>query len=157
MYTTHGHWFAPAIPGEMGPAVSQAVRCGGPTACVTCMQDVQRAQLALQQVQPSAPTGKPTIRLDAIADWVARYKELKAAEATLTDWIKEARDRILEATRSVQLELPDDAELTVAGRPVLHRQMVTSRRLDTKAVTKDHPELAARYTIVSESERLTIL
>lgn len=116
-----------------------------------------QARSILDQLPSDAPLPTPagSVPLDAVADWVVRYRELKAAEAKVKEMLAEARDRILECAKAQNPA--DDAQLTVAGQTFLRRQMVTQSRVDTTRLKREHPSLAQAYTTTSTYEKLTIV
>ncbi len=167
MYTNHGHWFSAS--GEPDPMTSTIkVKCGGLSMCPECARHLGRTGgMILGQVpellgvQPAAPVDAPpgSIQLDAISDWVDRYKELKAAESKIKEMLAEARDRILDQVQRHQDHGGPqliDAPLTVRGVPVLHWQTVTQSRVDTTRLKRDRPEVAEQFMVTSSHEKITI-
>lgn len=175
MYTTHGHWFAPAVPGETAPPMV----CGGPTSgCLVCtteqidfnlkvipgasaavfgMPAVLTSPAPAPAVLPPASDKPLAVPIDGIKDWYTRYLELKAAAKQIEDMLDEARDMLLDAVESRYPDLPVKTDLTIDGKPVLQRQSVTQTRVDTKRLKADQPEVAARYSVTSTYRKLNIL
>lgn len=171
MYTTHGHWFPPAAPGEQPPLPTHVVLCGGPGACPVCATETHLAAVSNGLLTgtmavlnsptpgpvPSPPSGSPSFPLDGIRDWVARYLELKDAAKRIEEKLDEAKAVINDAIKSQLPEIPDKLDLTIGGRPVLRRQVVSHNRVDTKRLRAERPDIAKEYTVEGQQERLNIL
>jgi hypothetical protein len=115
-----------------------------------------RAQLAYAAIQPKPD--KPQLDIDAVADWYHQYHQLKATIKTLTEQADEARAHILDYLKTRWGgELPQDVEMTVAGRPALRRQMVSQSRVDVRRLRSELPDVAEHFTTTSEYEKVTIL
>jgi hypothetical protein len=170
MYTRHGHYIDPPIPGEIQP--SMVARCGGVKACLQCTQEKLAAarlitsSLALgvltsptPPVPSSAAGSEPlAVPIDGLKDWYQRFLELKDAEAKIKDMLAEAREMLLAPIKS-QPGLADTSKvnLVIDGKPVLQRHLVPQKRIDTKKLKAEDPGTAARYTVESVQERLNIV
>lgn len=165
MYTSHGHWFPPAVPGEPLVGELPVEQCAGLNGCPGCMTEANMAAAnavltSPTPAAPSSPSGSAqplAVPIDDLKDWYQRYLELKDAESKIKDMLGEARETLLNAIKSKYAELPAKTNMTIGGRAVLQRQVVESNRVDTKRLRAEQPALAARYNVVSQSERLNIL
>lgn len=142
MSTPHQPSFVPPIVGSI-PVHQLPVQAG------------HSYQVTVSPGDAPLPTPAGSVPLDAVADWVVRYRELKTAESQIKDMLAEARERILECAKAQNPA--DDAQLTVSGQAFLRRQMVTQSRVDTTRLKRDHPSLAQAYTTTSTYEKLTII
>jgi hypothetical protein len=171
MFTTHGHWFAPSIPGEPRQEQVQA-SCPGIAACPQCVnetirnsQDFPGGMLGVLNAQAppvvplsSAPQpGVMEVPVDELADWYQRYLELKDAQSKISDMVDEARSTFLDALARRHAELPDKVNMTIKGKPVLQRQVVIQNRVDTTRLRREQPQLAEQYSKLVRQERLNIL
>ncbi len=117
------------------------------------------APLSAPDTSPGPP-GPLSASVDGVADWVTRYKELKAAEKHIAGMLDEARSTLLDwVARQYgdQLTGATDVEFTVKGEACLRRQWVQRRDVDVKRLRAELPSVAAEFTRVSIQERLTIL
>lgn len=107
---------------------------------------------------PTAAPVVPAACIDPLADWHQRYRELKDAEKKIVEMIDEARTVLMDSVKRVFVDgLPQDLDLTIGGRPVMHIKQVTQKRVDTKRLRREQPALAEQYSVESTQERLTIL
>lgn len=170
MYTTHGHWYPPAVQGETHSAV---LNCGGLSGCAQCGGEAIATQMArqsqtlppvLNSPAPTAPSlpsaGKSSpvqVPIDGVRDWYQRFLELKDAAKKIEDMLDEARSAILDSVKSQFAELPAKTDFTIDGRPVLQRQVVVQNRVDTKRLKAERPDVHSEYLKSYEQERLNIL
>lgn len=82
-----------------------------------------------------------------------KIKELKELEALIKQAEKEA-DAIKTAVRAIMTEKGVD-EMTVDVYTIRNK-VVKSSRLDGKSLKAELPEIAARYTVPTESVRFTV-
>lgn len=178
MFTPHGHYVAPRLPGEQPSAT--VMQCGGVKVCPECTAfelDAYRMFIAPhldnpeQQRMPSipavltspapsqsAPTSEPlAVSIDGLRDWYQRYLELKDAESKIKDMLAEAREKIVEQAKAKLADLPQKTDFTIDGKPVLQLQKVTQRRIDSKRMKATRPDLYAAWSVESVQERLNIL
>jgi hypothetical protein len=169
MFTTHGHWFPPAVPGEQMPAT--IIQCGGPGGCQHCAEDCRSSPVQTGALMPavlssptpaapSSPSGsaKPlAVPIDGVKDWYLRYLELKTAAKQIEDLLDEARSTLLDAVKSRFADLPAKTDFTIDGKPVLQRQVVIQKRVDTKRLKAERPDVHAQFVRDVEQERLNIL
>lgn len=92
---------------------------------------------------------------DAEIPMTDRLLELAARYATLKAEIK-AREADVDATGNSIREAMKGHGLSVGDRTKIRWSVVTTRRLDSKALTEAHPELATKFTKESEEHRLTV-
>lgn len=170
MFTTHGHWFEPTLPGEQAPPM--VARCAGPAGCGQCYAE----WLVHQQPQPTpaavvealrTPPGvapgpksdsRPRVAIDPVRDWYQRYRDLKDQAKRLDDEIDQAKVMMLECARRVTgTEDLENVDLTVGGHPVLSYKTVVQRRVDTKRLKLARPDIAEEFTTESVQRRLDIL
>lgn len=177
MYTTHGHYIDPPMPGENSALVP--LQCGGPArghgigACMDCTrEEIAAARLyaptqlpaVLNSPAPTAPSlpsaGKSSpvqVPIDGVKDWYQRFLELKDAAKKIEDMLDEARSAILDSVKSQFADLPAKTDFTIDGRPVLQRQVVVQNRVDTKRLKAEKPDVHSEYLKSYEQERLNIL
>lgn len=165
MYTTHGHWYPPAVQGDNQP---RTLRClwSSPMECADCAREVMGHQLpsVLNSPAPTAPSlpsaGKSSpvqVPIDGVKDWYQRFLELKDAAKKIEDMLDEARSAILDSVKSQHTDLPAKTDFTIGGRPVLQRQVVVQNRVDTKRLKAERPDVHSEYLKSYEQERLNIL
>jgi hypothetical protein len=109
---------------------------------------------------PSSPSGsaKPlAVPIDGVRDWYLRYLELKTAAKQIEDLLDEARSTLLDAVKSRFPDLPAKTDFTIDGKPVLQRQVVIQKRVDTKRLKAERPDVHAQFVRDVEQERLNIL
>lgn len=87
--------------------------------------------------------------MKSIEEKIKELQDLKRLRDELDDAIETATDAVKEAM--------GDAEEMTAGPWKVTWRTVTSNRLDTTALKKDLPEIAARYTKTSTSRPLRIV
>lgn len=87
--------------------------------------------------------------MKSIEEKIKELQDLKRMRDELDDAIETATDAVKEA-------LSDTEEMNVGPWKVTWRT-VTSNRLDTTALKKDLPDIAARYTKTSTSRPLRII
>lgn len=81
--------------------------------------------------------------------------------ATVTDLqelrrMREELDAEIDALQDkIKAHMGDDERVT-AGPYKITWAPVTTRRIDTKALTKDHPEIAEAYTTTTTTRRFTV-
>lgn len=93
-----------------------------------------------------------TAALDTLANIVAGYRNAKHAAA---QWHETADAFRVEITRHLD---EHDAEIgTIDGTPAVKYTPVTQRHLDSKALRRDHPELAERYMTEQTTRRFTVV
>lgn len=177
MYTAHGHWFAPAVPGEMVPQLTCLY--GSLPDCPDCTRQVINFNIKTvtgasaqtfseippvlnspTPAAPSSPSGSPkllAVPIDGLRDWYLRYLELKTAAKQIEDMLDEARSTLLDAVKSQFAELPAKTDFTIDGKPVLQRQVVVQKRVDTTRLKAERPDIHAQFVRPVEQERLNIL
>lgn len=87
-----------------------------------------------------------------IGDRIARYQKLKEMEADIAERVKETRDEIVGFLRERNAEFG-----AIDGKLLVRRRTVTTRRIDTTALKVKEPEIAERFTKVTESDRLEMI
>lgn len=93
-----------------------------------------------------------TTEIDSLAEWVHAYRYAKENEAKWRETADEVRAKLVAHLTE------HDAEVgTLDGAAAVKYVPVTSRRLDSKALKSDHPELAAQYTNEQTSYRFTVV
>lgn len=93
-----------------------------------------------------------TAALDEIADRVSRYTLAKKLESKAKDAAEEAR-----ADLASYLEARGAEFGTVEGTLVVRWRPVTSRRLDSKKLGENHPEIVAEFTREQTVMRMEIV
>lgn len=92
-----------------------------------------------------------TVELDDTgAGWAAHYRDLGRQIADLEEQRKLAREQLEDA-------LGDAEEGLIDGRPAVRYPLVTTTRVDVKALRSEMPDVAARYAKVSTSRRLSLV
>lgn len=82
-----------------------------------------------------------TTTITEMQEYIRIAEEAQAAAEALKDQIK---------------TYMGDSELLTAGPYKVSWKPVTTSRLDTTAIKKDHPEIAAEYTRTTTSRRFTV-
>ena len=82
-----------------------------------------------------------TTTITEMQEYIRIAEEAQAAAEALKDQIK---------------EFMGDSELLTAGPYKVSWKPVTTSRLDTTAIKKDHPDLAAEYTRTTTTRRFTV-
>lgn len=184
MYTSHGHYIDPPVPGEPSPNDHGRnwASCGGPArgngqgACLQCTQEeIAAARMfatpgaggsvpaILSSPTPAAPASSSTspkpleVSIDAARDWYQRFLELKDAKAKIDEMLDEARTMILGVAKQQYEQLPDRTNFMIDGRPVLQRQVVQQTRVDSTRLKAERPDVHAAYLKTYDQERLNIL
>ncbi|GAA4059695.1 hypothetical protein [Actinomadura miaoliensis] len=82
-----------------------------------------------------------------VAGWYQVLQDVATRRAELDEVEKTAKEKI-------QTALGDAVDGVIDGRPVVRwLHTAAPRRLDKKALTKDHPDIVAKYTVVGKPGR----
>lgn len=105
-----------------------------------------------ENAEEAAALEAATADIYEIGDRIARYQKLKEMEADIAERVKETRDEIVGFLRERNAEFG-----AIDGKLLVRRRTVTTRRIDTTALKVKEPEIAERFTKVTESDRLEMI
>lgn len=109
--------------------------------------------------QPAGPTtGVPVAPPEGVAALCADYRRAKALERqakAAADTAALRLKRELQRRGATQFGWPG-IPLEAQPQPMVHWSTVVTKRFDQTRFKKEHPELAAQYTIPTETPRFTI-
>lgn len=88
------------------------------------------------------------MNLKNLESMAQEYKELQR--------LKEELEATLDALKDAIKEAMQGAEVVTAGAFKLSNKLVTSSRIDTTALKKAHPDIAAAFTKTTQAPRFTI-
>jgi len=102
----------------------------------------------LQKLYPKAEEGKEVVLPDEALLWVKQYEEMAAREKEVQMLKEEAANKLK--------EMLGEAEKGVVGGYQIIWKNVASKRLDTKALQRDYPDIYEKYARESVCRRFMI-
>jgi hypothetical protein len=147
------------VTGDRAPGRTDAVILCGPAGrhiadadrrTVATFRELLHALYDQEQHDMTEPDPTPEaaeVDLNPVRGWVDVLLDCRAKKAALEEVEKQARQKI-------EKLMGDRVDGILDGKPVVRwHHVAASRRVDTKALRKAHPGIAAQYTKVGEPGR----
>lgn len=106
----------------------------------------------LQPLNPAADEEVLAVALDEIREWERKFRNARARRREAQDEENEAKEVLREFFDESGAEFG-----SVGGRITLRYRRMDVRRLNTKRLRKDHPDLAEAYTDTNEETRMEVV